>query len=100
LADFLAFSGVRYGKWRKSVKDWVMRFDHGANDQRDRGGAAQRVALARDGGLDACQITFGGRQQILALAGSLRGEIGIAANNQVLAGEIGVGDTGDVALIE
>ena len=74
--------------------------DHRADRERDFGGAAQRVALAGDGGLDASEVALGGGEQILALAGALSGEIGIATDDQALAGEVGRGDAGHVALVE
>ena len=74
--------------------------DHRADRERDLGGAAQRIALAGDGGLDAGEIALGGGEQVFPLAGALGGEIGVAADHQPLAGEIGCGDAGHVALVE
>ena len=61
---------------------------------------AERLALASDSSLDAGEVAFGCRQQFLALARALGSEIGIAANNQPLIGEVGAGDGGHVALVE
>ena len=58
------------------------------------------IALARDRGLDAGEVALGGGEQVLALAGALGGEIGVAADDQAFAGEVGCGDAGHVALIE
>src|ERR1700677_3637034 len=58
-----------------------MRIDHRADGKRDRGSAAQRIALAVDRGLDAGEISLGGGQQVFTLAGAFGGEIGIAANH-------------------
>ncbi len=107
VAASAAISAVLRAKpklWSVMVKIEVLAhlvlLDHGADRERDFGGAAQRIALARDGGLDAGEVAFGGRQQFLALAGALGGEIGVAADNQPLAGEVGAGDAGHVALVE
>ena len=77
-----------------------MLVDHAADGQRDVRGATQRLALARGGQSDTREIAFGGRQQFLALAGALGGEIAIAANDQTFAGEVRAGDAGHVALVE
>jgi hypothetical protein len=61
--------------------------DHRADRKRDLGGAAQRIALAGDGRLDTGE-------------GALGGEIGVAADDQTLAGEVRRGDAGHVALVE
>ena len=74
--------------------------DHCADRQRDLGSSAQRIALAGDGGLDAGEIALGGSEKVLALAGALGGEIGVAADHQTLIGKVGGGDAGDVALVE
>ena len=74
--------------------------EHRADRERDLGGAAQRIALAGDGGLNAGEIALGGGEQVFALAGALGGEIGVAADHQPLAGKIGSGDAGHVALVE
>ena len=78
----------------------LVLLDHCTDSERDLGRPAQRLPLARDGGLDAGQIAFGRRQQFLALAGALGGEIWIATNNQPLTREVGTGDGGHVALVE
>ena len=76
---------------------YLMLFGHG---ERDLGGAARWVPLARDGGLDTRQIAFDGVQQFLALVRAFSGQIGITANDQTLAGEVRAADTGHVALVE
>ncbi len=53
-----------------------------------------------DGGLDAGEVALSGGEQVLALAGALGGEIGVAADDQTLAGEVGCCDAGHVALVE
>ena len=63
--------------------------DHRADCERDFGGATQRVALAGDGGLDASEVALGSGEQILALAGALGREIGIATDDQALTGKSG-----------
>ena len=85
---------------RCEVLGHLMLVDHLADRERDLGGATQRIALARHGCLDAGKITLGGGEQVLALAGALGGEIGVAADHQALAGEVGRGDGGHIALIE
>ena len=77
-----------------------VRVEHLAHLERDRGGAAQRIALAPDSGLDAREVLLGRRQQLFAFAGAFGGEVGIAADDQPLAGEVGRGDAGHVALVE
>ena len=74
--------------------------DHRADRECDLGGAAQWIALARHGGLDAGEISLGGGEEVFALAGTLGGEIGIATDHQAFAGEFRRGDAGHVALIE
>ena len=51
-------------------------------------------------GLDRGKITLGGGEKVFALAGALGGEIGVAADRQALAGEVGRCDGGHIALIE
>jgi hypothetical protein len=46
------------------------------------------------------EITLGSGEQFFALAGAFGGEIGVAADHQPLAGELGGGDAGHVALVE
>jgi len=74
--------------------------DHGADLQRDLGGASQRSALALDGRLDAAQIALGRLQKFQTLAFALGGEIGIAAHHETLTGKFRRGDAGHVAVIE
>jgi hypothetical protein len=62
--------------------------DHGADRQADFGLAAQRRALAPDGGGDGGKLALGGAQEVLPLARALRGERMIAAQDQALAGII------------
>jgi len=62
---------------------------HGTDLQTDRILAAQGVALTLHGGLDAGEILLGRRQQLAALAPALVGQIGVAAHDQPLAGEVG-----------
>ena len=78
----------------------LMFVDHLADRKRDLGGAAQRIALACHGGLDAGEVTLSGGKEFFALAGTLGGEIGVAADHEALIGEFGRGDGGHVALIE
>jgi len=47
--------------------------EHGADLKADFSFAAQRLALAGDGGGDAGKVALGGSEQILALAGALVG---------------------------
>jgi hypothetical protein len=44
--------------------------------------------------------SLSGGQQVFALAGALGGEIRVAADHQPLAGEVGGGYAGHVALVE
>ena len=88
------------GDGKVEVLAHLVLLDHGTDSERDLRGPAQRLSLAHDGSLDAGEVAFGGRQQFLALAGALGSEIGIAADNQPLIGEVGAGDGGHVALVE
>src|SRR5271167_4232023 len=63
--------------------------EHGADGEANLGGSAQRLGLAVDGGGDPGQIALGGLYEVLALAGALAGQGGVAANNQPLAGKLG-----------
>ena len=75
--------------------------DHGADRQADLGGAAQRRVLAADLRLNAGQLPFGRRQQVLALARALGGKVAVAADDQPFAGEqLGGADLGEVAVVE
>jgi hypothetical protein len=78
----------------------LVSMDHAADCERDLCRAAQRSASAHHGRLDACQIALCGSEQFLALTAALRGQIGIAADHQTLAWEVGRRDGGHVALIE
>ena len=49
-----------------------MLVEHGADRERDLGGAARWIALAHHGGLDAGKISLGGGKEVFALAGTLR----------------------------
>jgi hypothetical protein len=57
-------------------------------------------ACAPQSGLDAGEVALSGGKEFFALAGSFGGKIGVAADHKVLAGEVGCGDGGHVALIE
>ncbi len=56
--------------------------------------------LACDGGLDAQQVAFGGVKQFIARVRAFGGQIGITADPQAVAGEVGAGDAGHVTLVE
>ena len=79
----------------------LVRVEHRADRERDLGGAAQRIALARRRrpGCGRGRVSVAA-EQVLALAAALGGEVGIAADDQPLAGIIGCGDRGHVALVE
>ena len=63
--------------------------DDGADLEGNLGLAAQRLTGAGDGGRDGGEIVFGRGQQVLALAGTLAGKIGIAADDEPLARIVG-----------
>ena len=52
-----------------------------------------------DAGGDRGEQLSGGGEQVLALAGAIFGQDGVAAGDQALAGEIGRGDLGQVLLV-
>ena len=74
--------------------------EHLADRERDLGGATQRISLAPNGGFDAREVVFRRRQQVFALAAPFGGKIGIAADDQPLAGKVGRGDGRDIAPVE
>ena len=63
----------------------------------DVGFSPERLALAPHGGGNGGEIAFRGAQQVLALAGALGGERGVAAQDEALAREVGRGDDGNGA---
>jgi hypothetical protein len=67
----------------------LVAVEHFADRQRDGGGATQRRAMALDPELDVRQIAFRGGQQLVPLAPAFSGQIGIAADHQPLAREVG-----------
>ena len=88
------------GNVEGEVLGHLVLVEHGADREADFGFAAQRLALAGHGGGDAGEVALGGGEQILALAGALGGERAVAADDQPLAGELGRGDAGHVAVIK
>jgi len=63
--------------------------EHGADLEADFSFAAQRLALAGNGGGNPGEVALGRGEQILALAGALGGERAVAADDEPLAGELG-----------
>jgi hypothetical protein len=63
--------------------------EHLTHLEGDFRGTTQRISLALDSSLDAGQILFRRRQQIFALAGAFSGKLGVAADDEPLAGEAG-----------
>jgi len=63
-----------------------VRVEHGADRKADFSRATQRLARAGNSGGDAGEVTHGGGEQILALAGTLGGESAVAADDEPLAG--------------
>ncbi len=74
--------------------------EHRTDREPDLGGAVQRIALTLDRGFDGCEVLLSGTQQLFALAAALGGQIGIAADHQSLAGEVGGRDAGHIAFVE
>ena len=74
--------------------------EHGADRDADLGCAAQGLALTRHAGCDFGQVALGGGEEVLALSGALAREIGVAADDQPLAGKVGRGYRRHVALVE
>jgi hypothetical protein len=66
----------------------------------DRRLAREPAAPAAGGGRDTGEIALGGGQQRLALAGPLRREQRVAADNQAFARVVRGRDLGQIALIE
>ena len=73
---------------------------HGADGDADLVGPVQRSPLALDPLLDGGEIALGGIEQIVALARSCDGQVGIAADDEAFAGEVRRGDDRHVALVE
>ena len=78
----------RVGDLEGEVLGHLVLVEDGADRHADLRLAAERRALAGDGRCDTGKLALGGGQQILALAGALGGERGIAAQDQALAREI------------
>ena len=74
--------------------------DDGADGHTDLRRAAQGLSLASDRGRDLGQIALGGFEQVLALAGALARQLGVATNNQPLARKLGRRHRRDVAFVE
>ena len=74
--------------------------DDGADLEADLGLATQRLPGAAHGVLDGGEVALGCGEQVLALAPSRHGEIGIAAHDEALARIVVGGDAGEVALVE
>ena len=72
--------------------------DHFADFEADLVGAGE--AARGDGGQDRCQELFGGGEQFAAFAGAFGGQEWVAAADEPLAGVVGVGDLGEVLIIE
>ena len=85
---------------QREVFGHLVGIDDGTDSETNLGLAAQWCMAPANLGGNARQITLGGCQQVLALAGAFAGQIGIAANNQPFARIIGGGDLGEIALIE
>ena len=91
---------ARVGDDEIEVLGHLVAVDDGADLERDLGLAAQRLARAPDGGGDDGEIDFGRGQQILALAGALAREIGIATDDEPFARIIRRRDGRHVALVK
>jgi hypothetical protein len=74
--------------------------DDGTGLEGNLGGASQRLLGAANPVLDFGKVAFGGGEQILALAPTRDGELGVAADDQALAGIVICGDAGEITLIE
>ena len=64
----------------------------------DLGGSGEPAG--GDAGDERGEELFGGGEEVLALAGALVGEGGVAAGDKALAGEVVAGDLGEVLLVE
>ena len=78
----------------------LVGIDYRPHREPDLGLAPERPMAPTDLACDARQIALGGDEQLLALAGALARELGIAADDEPLARVIGSGDLGEVALVE
>ena len=88
--DFIGLSGEAepgVGNVEGEVLGHLVLVEHGADLEADFSFAAQRLALAGNGGGNASEVALGGGEQILALAGALGGEGPVAADDEPLARE-------------
>jgi hypothetical protein len=76
----------------------VVLVDHLADGDPDLCGAGQPPGL--HAGDDGGEQLLGGLQQVLAFAGAVGGQDGVAAGGQPLAGVVRAGDLGQVLLVE
>src|SRR5207302_3770422 len=91
---------ARVGDLEHEVLADVTPPEYLADPERDLRLAAERLPGPLGGGGDRGQVAFRGRQQLSALAGPLLGQERVLADDESLAGIVGVGDLGQVLLVE
>ncbi len=91
---------VLVGDGEAEVLGHLAPAQHGADPKRDRVLARERAAGTPGGGPDFGQILLGRRQQRLARAAPLGGEVRVAADDQALARIVGRGDLGQIPLMK
>jgi len=74
--------------------------EHGADGHANLRRAKYGLGFARDRGGDPGQIALGGFEQVLALAGALARQIGVATNNQPLTGKLRRRHRRQIAVVE
>ena len=84
----------------REVLGHLLRIHDFANRQADLDGRAQMRTLAPDLRLDAREFPFGRDEKRLALAGTLRCQIAIAAHDQPLARKVRRADLRQIPLVE
>ena len=101
MASSFAGEGERLvGDVEVEVFGHFVAVDHLADPQCDLVLAAQRAARSDGGSGDGGELFFGGGQQVLAFAGPLFGQGGVAAAHQPFAGIVRGGDLGEVVFVE
>ena len=74
--------------------------EHGADGSRCRPRRAGRWRPRATAAAIRGEVPLGGGQEVLALAGAFAREVRVAADDEPLAGKVGRGDLGEVALVE
>src|SRR5262249_33009149 len=91
---------VGVGDGEREVLGHLVLADDGTGLEGNLGDASQWPLGAANAVLDFGKVTLGCGEQILALAPARDGELGVAADDQALAGIAICGNAGEITLIE